>query len=111
MQDAGILDPCDNAHAVSPKGAMGLTQIMSETVPNLRARYDLGANPNGKFSTPPRICPSCTTATVRPVFFAYNAGSARYGIIWRAVDHFLPRRAPTLSRSHRRSPRSRLTMR
>jgi hypothetical protein len=42
---------------------------------------------------------------------ADNAGPARYGIIWRAVDHFLPRRAPTLPRSHRRSPTSRLMMR
>jgi hypothetical protein len=32
-------------HAVSPKGAMGLMQIMPQTWADLRSRYGLGANP------------------------------------------------------------------
>jgi soluble lytic murein transglycosylase-like protein len=32
-------------HAISPKGAMGLMQIMPETWTSLRLRYDLGADP------------------------------------------------------------------
>jgi hypothetical protein len=34
-----------NLHAVSPKGAMGLMQIMPETWADLRHRYHLGADP------------------------------------------------------------------
>ena len=34
-----------DARAVSPKGAMGLMQIMPETYSELRDRYALGANP------------------------------------------------------------------
>jgi soluble lytic murein transglycosylase-like protein len=33
------------AHAVSPKGAMGLMQTMPKTYAGLRARYHLGSNP------------------------------------------------------------------
>ena len=34
-----------DVHAVSPKGAMGLMQIMPQTWADLRSRYGLGANP------------------------------------------------------------------
>ncbi len=33
------------ANALSPKGAIGLMQVMPETYANMRARYGLGANP------------------------------------------------------------------
>ncbi len=34
-----------NAKAISPKGAIGLMQIKSDTYAELRARYALGADP------------------------------------------------------------------
>ncbi len=69
-------------HAVSPKGAMGLMQIMPETWAYLRARYGLGANPYN-----PHDNILAGAAYLRelhdrygaPGFLAaYNAGPARY---------------------------------
>jgi soluble lytic murein transglycosylase-like protein len=75
-----------DAHAVSPKGAMGLMQIMPETWTELRVRYGLGADPYD-----PRDNILAGAAYLRemrdrygyPVLFAaYNAGPQR-------VDEYL----------------------
>ena len=71
-----------DGRAVSPKGAMGLVQIMPETWSDLRFRYDLGADP---FDPHDNI--AAGAAYLRelhdrygdPGFWAaYNAGPARY---------------------------------
>jgi len=71
-----------DAHAVSPKGAMGLMQIMPETWADLRARHGLGANPYD-----PRDNILAGAAYLHelhdrygaPGFLAaYNAGPSRY---------------------------------
>ena len=58
-----------NARALSPKGAMGLMQIMPATYATLRARYALGANPlrsTRQHHWPaPRIFARCLIATAR----------------------------------------------
>jgi membrane-bound lytic murein transglycosylase B len=70
-----------NAKAVSPKGAMGLMQIMPDTWADLRARYYLGADP---FDPHDNILAGA--AYLREMFdrfgksgflAAYNAGPAR----------------------------------
>jgi Transglycosylase SLT domain len=70
------------AHAVSPKGAMGLMQIMPKTYAGLRTRYHLGRNPYD-----PRDNILAGVAYLRemqdrfgsPGFLAaYNAGPDRY---------------------------------
>ena len=70
------------SRALSPKGAMGLMQIMPETYAALRARYALGANPYD-----PRDNILAGAAYLRemldrygaPGFLAaYNAGPRRY---------------------------------
>lgn len=71
-----------DAHAVSPKGAMGLMQLMPETWGGLRSRYGLGRDPFD-----PRDNILAGVAYLRemhdrygsPGFLAaYNAGPARY---------------------------------
>jgi soluble lytic murein transglycosylase-like protein len=71
-----------DAQAVSPKGAMGLMQIMPETWADLRQRYGLGADP---FDLHDNIIAG--SAYLRELYnrygwpgflAAYNAGSARY---------------------------------
>lgn len=71
-----------DVNARSPKGAMGLMQIMPETWPELRLRHDLGNDPYD-----PRDNILAGTAHLRelhdrygsPGFLAaYNAGPARY---------------------------------
>ena len=71
-----------NVRALSPKGAMGLMQIMPATYATLRARYALGANPYD-----PRDNILAGAACLRelldrygaPGFLAaYNAGPRRY---------------------------------
>ncbi len=68
--------------AVSPKGAVGLMQLMPDTYTELRARYDLGAD-----AADPHDNIIAGTAYLRemreqfgPAGFlaAYNAGPARY---------------------------------
>jgi hypothetical protein len=75
-------ESADNVHAVSPKGAMGLMQIMPDTWAGLRARYGLGANPYD-----PHDNILAGAAYLRELhdrygtagfLAAYNAGPARY---------------------------------
>lgn len=76
IESAGTL------HARSPKGAMGLMQIMPSTWAELRERYNLGSDP---YDARDNILAG--TAYLRElldrygspgVFAAYNAGPARY---------------------------------
>lgn len=69
-------------HAISPKGAMGLMQIMPETWAHLRVRYDLGADP---YDAHDNILAGA--AYLRELYdrygapgflAAYNAGPTRY---------------------------------
>lgn len=72
-----------DVRAVSPKGAMGLMQLMPETWAELRDQHDLGAEP---FDARTNILAG--TAYLRAMqhrfgypalFAAYNAGPGRYG--------------------------------
>jgi soluble lytic murein transglycosylase-like protein len=71
-----------DVHALSPKGAMGLMQIMPETWTGLRLRYDLGADP---FDAHDSILAGAAYLRElhdrygdRGFLAAYNAGPARY---------------------------------
>ncbi len=72
----------DDARALSPKGAMGLMQIMPDTWSELRSRYGLGADPYD-----PHDNIVAGTAYLRELhdrygergfLVAYNAGPSRY---------------------------------
>lgn len=72
----------NNPKAVSPKGAMGLMQIMPDTWAELRARYNLGADP---FNPHDSILAGAAYLKEMHDRFgnagflaAYNAGPARY---------------------------------
>jgi soluble lytic murein transglycosylase-like protein len=76
------VESAGDVHALSPKGAMGLMQIMPETWAILRARYRLGADPYD-----PRDNILAGTVYLRELndrygaaafLAAYNAGPARY---------------------------------
>ena len=76
------VESADDLRAVSPKGAMGLMQIMPDTWAYLRARYRLGSDPFD-----PRDNIIAGTAYMRELYdrygapgflAAYNAGSGRY---------------------------------
>ncbi|WP_372502302.1 lytic transglycosylase domain-containing protein [Tistrella mobilis] len=71
-----------DVRATSPKGAMGLMQLMSETWAELRDQHDLGADPFD-----PRMNILAGTAYLKAMqhrfgypalFAAYNAGPGRY---------------------------------
>ncbi|MGY2986441.1 soluble lytic murein transglycosylase-like protein [Bradyrhizobium sp. USDA 4508] len=76
------IETAGDMHAKSPKGAMGLMQIMPSTWAELRQRYDLGNDPYD-----PRDNILAGTAYLRELldrygsrgaFAAYNAGPTRY---------------------------------
>lgn len=76
------VESANDARAVSPKGAMGLMQIMPDTWAYLRARYRLGSDPFD-----PRDNIIAGTAYMRELYdrygapgflAAYNAGPGRY---------------------------------
>ncbi len=76
------VESANDARAVSPKGAMGLMQIMPDTWAYLRARYRLGSDP-----LDPRDNIIAGTAYMRELYdrygapgflAAYNAGPGRY---------------------------------
>lgn len=77
------VESAGDASAVSPKGAMGLTQVMPETYAYLSSRYDLGNDPYA-----PRDNILAGSAYLREMYdrygpsgflAAYNAGPGRYG--------------------------------
>jgi len=77
-----LVESAGNPMAVSPKGAMGLMQIMPQTWADLRARYHLGADP---FDPHDNILAGA--AYLRELYdrfgavgflAAYNAGPSRY---------------------------------
>ena len=75
--------------AVSPKGAMGLMQIMPETWASLRVRYVLGADP---YDPHDNILAGTTYLRElhdrygSPGFLAaYNAGPTRYQRVTRII--------------------------
>jgi hypothetical protein len=76
------IESAGDVHAKSPKGAMGLMQIMPATWAELRQRYELGKDPYD-----PRDNILAGTAYLRELlnrygspgaFAAYNAGPSRY---------------------------------
>jgi len=97
-----------NAQALSPKGAIGLMQIMPETYAALRQEFDLGADPYQ-----PRDNIMAGAAYLREMLdiygtsgflAAYNAGPARYGKhlatgepLPEETQIYLSQLAPTLS--------------
>ena len=72
----------EDPHVVSPKGAMGLMQIMPKTYAGLRARYHLGAdayNPRDNILAGAAYLREMLDRYGSPGFLAaYNAGPARY---------------------------------
>ena len=76
------IESAGDPHALSPKGAMGLMQLMPKTWDDLRLRYHLGADPYD-----PHDNIAAGAAYLRELrdlyaglgfLAAYNAGSARY---------------------------------
>jgi soluble lytic murein transglycosylase-like protein len=76
------VESAGNAQAISPRGALGLMQIMPETWVELSVRYDLGIDP-----LDPRDNILAGTAYLREMLdrfgpegflAAYNAGPRRY---------------------------------
>ena len=82
IRDVIHAESAGDVYATSPKGAMGLMQIMPQTYANLRRRYGLGDDPYA-----PRNNILAGAAYLRELFdrygengflAAYNAGPARY---------------------------------
>ncbi len=92
------IESANEVHAVSPKGALGLMQIMPETWAELRVRHRLGTDPYN-----PRDNILAGTAYLRemrdrygsPGFLAaYNAGPGRY------EEHLAGRPLPAETRAY-----------
>ena len=82
IRDVMRIESSGDAHAVSPKGAMGLMQLMPQTWADLQLRYGLGGDPFD-----PRDNILAGAAYLRELrdrygdagfLAAYNAGPARY---------------------------------
>ena len=82
IQAVVLAESGGDVRATSPKGAMGLMQLMPETWAELRHQYDLGADPFD-----PRMNILAGTAYLKAMqdrfghpalFAAYNAGPGRY---------------------------------
>jgi soluble lytic murein transglycosylase-like protein len=91
------VESANDVRAVSPKGAMGLMQIMPDTWAYLRARYRLGSDPFD-----PRDNIIAGTAYMRELYdrygapgflAAYNAGPGRY-------DEYLANGRPLPAETH-----------
>jgi Transglycosylase SLT domain len=91
------LESNGNTIALSPKGAMGLMQIMPQTYAELRLRYHLGPDPYARaaiFWLARPICASCRTAMDPPDFWPpIMSGRDDMRTISRTGDHCLRRRA------------------
>jgi hypothetical protein len=92
------IESAGDVHVRSPKGAIGLMQIMPATWSELRERYKLGSDPYD-----PHDNILAGTAYLRElldrygspgVFAAYNAGPARY------EEHLAGRRLPDETRAY-----------
>jgi len=76
------VESSNNQHATSPKGAMGLMQIMPETYTDLRARHGLGDNPYDPHNN--ILAGAAYLREMHDLFgspgflAAYNAGPLRY---------------------------------
>ena len=102
-------------HAISPKGAMGLMQIMPATWVGLRQRYRLGADPYDAHDNIIAGAPfraSCTTAMAFPASSRPTTQVQRAGkITSRPAGRCRWRRRRTLHASLRSSAAMRPTMR
>jgi len=102
-------------HAISPKGAMGLMQIMPATWAGLRQRYRLGADPydaHDNIIAGAPFCASCTTAMAFPASSRPTTQVQRAGkITSRPAGGYPWRRRRTLPASLRSSAAMRPTMR
>jgi soluble lytic murein transglycosylase-like protein len=95
-----------NPRAVSPRGALGLMQIMPATWVELSVRHELGIDPFD-----PRDNILAGTAYLRELLgrfgsegflAAYNAGPRRYEQLLAQAVGYLMRRWPTFERSNQR---------
>jgi len=78
------VESAGNAQAVSPKGAIGLMQIMPETYAELRQKYGLGAdpfNPHDNILAGTAYLHTMYKRVGTPGFLAaYNAGPTQYAV-------------------------------
>lgn len=106
------IESAGNAHAVSPRGAMGLMQLMPATWVELSARYGLGLDPFD-----PRDNILAGTAYIKDMhdrfgsagfLAAYHAGPRGTNTTSQQANHFRLKPSPTSRRSRHCSPRSRV---